>query len=61
MIEPTETEAKETLDEFAAVLLKIAEEAREEPSLLLSAPTTTPVGRLDEVSAARNPTLCYRA
>ena len=60
MIEPTETEAKETLDEFAAVLLKIAEEAREEPSLLVSAPTTTPVGRLDEVSAARNPTLCYR-
>ncbi len=60
MIEPTETEAKETLDEFAAVLLKIAEEARTEPSLLTSAPATTPVGRLDEVSAARNPTLCYR-
>jgi glycine dehydrogenase subunit 2 len=60
MIEPTETESKETLDDFAAVLLKIAEEAREEPELLRSAPTTTPVGRLDEVSAARNPVLCYR-
>jgi glycine dehydrogenase subunit 2 len=60
MIEPTETEAKETLDEFAAVLLKIAEEAREEPELLHAAPTTTPVGRLDEVAAARNPILCYR-
>ena len=61
MIEPTETEAKETLDEFAAVLLKIAEEAREEPELLHAAPTTTPVGRLDEVAAARNPVLCYRS
>ncbi len=61
MIEPTETETKETLDEFAAVLLRIAEEARTEPELLHSAPTTTPVGRLDEVAAARSPTLCYRA
>ena len=60
MIEPTETESKETLDEFAAALLRIAEEARSEPELLKSAPTTTPVGRLDEVSAARNPILCYR-
>ena len=60
MIEPTETETKETLDEFAAVLIKIAEEARTESALLCSAPTSTPVGRLDEVSAARNPTLCYR-
>jgi glycine dehydrogenase subunit 2 len=60
MIEPTETESKETLDEFAAALLKIAEEAKRDPGLLRSAPTTTPVGRLDEVAAARNPTLCYR-
>jgi glycine dehydrogenase subunit 2 len=60
MIEPTETEDKETLDEFAAVLIKIAEEARTNPELLHAAPTTTPVGRLDEVSAARNPVLCYR-
>ena len=60
MIEPTETETKETLDEFAAVLIKIADEARTQPGLLTSAPTSTPVGRLDEVAAARNPTLCYR-
>ena len=60
MIEPTETESKETLDEFASALLRIAEEARTEPALLTSAPTSTPVGRLDEVSAARNPVLCYR-
>jgi len=60
MIEPTESESKETLDAFAAALLKIAEEAKESPELLHAAPTTTPVGRLDEVAAARNPVLCYR-
>ena len=46
--------------ELRAALIKIAGEAKDEPSLLSSAPVTTPVGRLDEVSAARNPTLCYR-
>jgi len=61
MIEPTETESKETLDAFAAVLDKIADEARDNPALLHDAPTTTPVGRLDEVAAARCPVLCYRA
>jgi len=60
MIEPTETESKETLDAFAAALLKIAWEAKESPELLHTAPTTTPVGRLDEVAAARNPVLCYK-
>ncbi len=60
MIEPTETESKETLDAFAAALLRIAGEARAEPGLLKEAPRTTPVGRLDEASAARNPNLCYR-
>ncbi len=59
MIEPTETESKETLDAFVEALLKIAEEAQENPDLLHSAPHTTPVGRLDEVSAARKPVLCY--
>jgi glycine dehydrogenase subunit 2 len=53
MIEPTETESKETLDEFADALLRIAEEARENPDLLHSAPHATPVGRLDEVRAAK--------
>ncbi|NLJ46595.1 MAG: aminomethyl-transferring glycine dehydrogenase subunit GcvPB [Treponema sp.] len=60
MIEPTETESKETLDAFADALLKIAEEARTDPDLLHSAPHVTPVGRLDEVAAARCPILCYR-
>ena len=54
MIEPTETESRETLDAFAAALLQAAEEARSEPALLHDAPTTTPVGRLDEARAARH-------
>jgi glycine dehydrogenase subunit 2 len=60
MIEPTETESKETLDAFVDALLKIAEEARKNPELLHTAPQTTPVTRLDEVSAARKPVLCYQ-
>jgi glycine dehydrogenase subunit 2 len=60
MIEPTETESKETLDAFAAVMLKIAQEAKDNPELLHEAPHNTPVGRLDEVAAARSPVLCYR-
>ncbi len=60
MIEPTETESKETLDAFAAVMAKIAEEAKTHPELLHDAPHDTPVGRLDEVAAARCPVLCYR-
>jgi glycine dehydrogenase subunit 2 len=58
MIEPTETESKQTLDEFADVLLKIAEEAHSEPELLKGAPHITPVGRLDEVKAAKELVLC---
>jgi len=62
MIEPTETESIETLDAFANVLLQIAREAVDEPELLHSAPHVTPVGRLDEVRAAREPVLnCLRA
>jgi len=53
MIEPTETESQQTLDAFADALLQIAEEARSNPRLLHAAPHTTPVGRLDEVKAAR--------
>ncbi|MBN1217929.1 MAG: aminomethyl-transferring glycine dehydrogenase subunit GcvPB [Anaerolineae bacterium] len=60
MIEPTETESKETLDRFVDALLKIAEEARNDPDLLHTAPHTTPVTRLDEVSAARKPVLCFK-
>ncbi len=58
MIEPTETESKQTLDGFAEILLKIAEEAHSEPELLKSAPHITPVGRLDEVKAAKELVLC---
>ena len=60
MVEPTETEDKEALDEFVEVMLKIAGEARSAPELLHAAPSSTPVGRLDEVAAARCPVLCYR-
>jgi glycine dehydrogenase subunit 2 len=58
MIEPTETESKQTLDGFIDALLQIAEEARQEPELLKSAPHVTPVGRLDEVKAAKELVLC---
>jgi glycine dehydrogenase subunit 2 len=58
MIEPTETESKQTLDSFIDALLQIAVEAREEPELLKSAPHITPVGRLDEVKAAKELVLC---
>jgi glycine dehydrogenase subunit 2 len=60
MVEPTETEAKETLDAFAEALLVIAREAAEEPELLKSAPHGRPVGRLDEVRAARRPVVRYQ-
>ncbi len=53
MVEPTETESKQTLDALAAALIQIAEDAQARPHLLREAPTTTPVGRLDEARAAR--------
>jgi glycine dehydrogenase subunit 2 len=58
MIEPTETESKQTLDQFAEALNKIAVEAHSDPQLLKEAPHNTPVGRLDEVKAARDLVLC---
>ncbi|AIS51445.1 glycine dehydrogenase (decarboxylating) subunit 2 [Thermoanaerobacter kivui] len=57
MIEPTETESKETLDAFIEAMIKISEEAKENPQLLKEAPHNTPVRRVDEVLAARNPVL----
>jgi glycine dehydrogenase subunit 2 len=54
MIEPTETESKRTLDIFCETMKKIIQEARENPHLLHDAPVNAPVGRLDEVRAARN-------
>ncbi|HDH58368.1 MAG TPA: glycine dehydrogenase subunit 2 [Bacteroidetes bacterium] len=53
MIEPTETESRETLDAFAEAMTKIAEEAKDNPELLHGAPYTTPVGRLNQAAAAR--------
>jgi glycine dehydrogenase subunit 2 len=55
LIEPTETETKETLDRFVEVIAEILREARDDPAVAQNAPYTTPVRRLDEASAARRP------
>jgi glycine dehydrogenase subunit 2 len=60
MIEPTESENRETLEAFAGALTAIAREARETPDLLHEAPHTMPLRRLDEVQAVRSLVLCYR-
>jgi glycine dehydrogenase subunit 2 len=57
MIEPTETETPETLDGFVDAMLAIAQEAKDDPEFVKSAPHSTPVGRLDEARAARKPVL----
>ena len=60
MIEPTETESIDTLDDFISVMRHIAEEAKTDPETVKSAPHTTPIGRVDDVLAARQPVLTYR-
>jgi glycine dehydrogenase subunit 2 len=60
MIEPTETESKETLDQFVEVLREIVETARRDPAAIQAAPVTTVVGRVDETRAARQPDLRWR-
>lgn len=60
MIEPTETESRETLDEFIDVMHKVAKEARETPDVVKDAPLSTIVRKLDETTAAKNPILTYR-
>ncbi len=60
MIEPTDTETRETLDEFADAIIKILEEAKTNPEILKKAPHNTPASRLDEVQAARKPDLRWR-
>jgi len=57
LIEPTETETRETLDQFAQIVAEVLREAREDPDIARGAPYTTPVRRLDEAGAARNPVL----
>ena len=60
MIEPTETETKERMDEFVEVMIKIYNEAKSNPENLTSAPHTTPVKRVDETLAARHPDLNFK-
>ncbi|MBE0688510.1 MAG: aminomethyl-transferring glycine dehydrogenase subunit GcvPB, partial [Anaerolineae bacterium] len=60
LTEPTETEDKATLDNFIDVMKKIAQEAKDDPELLRTAPHTTPVGRVDEVRAAKQLVVCCR-
>ena len=60
LIEPTETETKETLDRFAQILVEILREAAEDPEIARTAPHTTPVRRLDEAAAARRPVVRQR-
>lgn len=61
MVEPTETESLETLDEFIDVMHKVAKEARENPDLVKEAPVTTPIRKPDETTAAKNPILNFKA
>ena len=60
MIEPTENESKETIDGFIGVMRQIAEEAKTNPDLVKSAPHNTPIGRVDDVLAAKHPIVTYR-
>ena len=60
MIEPTENESKETIDGFIAVMRQIAEEAKADPELVKTAPHHTPIGRVDDVLAAKHPVVTYR-
>src|SRR5690606_34342636 len=61
MVEPTETETKQTLDAFVEALRAIHEEARHQPELVKTAPHLTRLGRLDEARAARRPRLRWKA
>ena len=61
MVEPTETETKQTLDAFANSLIEIAKEAKENPELLKEAPHNTPVRRPDETKAAKDVIVVYQS
>ena len=60
MVEPTENESKETLDGFIRVMRLIAEEAKEQPELVKTAPHNTPICRVDDVEAAKHPVVTYK-
>ena len=61
MIEPTESESKETIDSFISAMKQIAREARENPELVKTAPHTTPIKRVDDVKAVKEPKLTFKA
>jgi len=61
MIEPTETESKQTLDAFCDAMIQIARETQEGPAVIHESPVTTPVRRLDQTRAARDPRLRWEA
>ena len=61
MVEPTESETKERMDEFVDIMVKIYNEAESNSEKLISAPHNTPVKRVDETLAARHPDLCFKA
>lgn len=61
MIEPTESETKESLDRFAEALLQIDRESKSDPDLVINAPYGTPVRRLDEAAANRKPDLRWKS
>ena len=60
MIEPTETESRKTLDSFIDAMIKIAQECKEDPELVRTAPHKTSIGRLNEVKAAKDLDLCQK-
>jgi glycine dehydrogenase subunit 2 len=60
MVEPTETESKETLDSFADALIKINDEIKNDINKVVKAPHTTPVKRLDDVRASKQLNVCYK-
>ena len=60
MIEPTENETKETIDAFIGVMREIAREAKDEPETVKGAPHDTPIGRVDDVLAAKHPVLKFQ-
>ena len=60
MIEPTENESKETIDNFIEAMRAIAKEAAETPDVVTSAPRNTPITRVDDVMAAKSPILTYK-
>jgi glycine dehydrogenase subunit 2 len=60
MIEPTETESRETLDAFCEAMITIAQETKDNPQRVKDAPLNTEVSRMDEVLAARKPDVCWK-